>query len=103
LLIRRLPTRVQGGVRWLRRPSARLARIPAGILLILGGIFAILPILGLWMLPLGLVLLAEDLSPLRRGNDRILSWIERRHPQWMGLPSTSSPPRCPERIPDDHR
>ena len=85
LLIARLPTRLQRTIRWLRRPSVRWVRIPAGLLLILGSVFSILPILGLWMLPLGLVLLAEDVKPLRRGMDRVLAWIERRRPHWMGL------------------
>ena len=66
LLIRRLPARLQCIVRWLRRPSARWVRIAAAVLLMLGGVFSILPVLGLWMLPLGLVLLAEDVRPLRR-------------------------------------
>src|SRR6185437_3050620 len=86
LLIRRLPTRLQSAVRWLRRPSARWVRIPAGVLLIVGSVFSILPVLGLWMLPLGLVLLAEDVKPLRRGMDRVLAWIEHHRPHWMGLP-----------------
>lgn len=86
LLVRRLPPRPRTVVRRLRRPSARWMRIPAGLLLILGGVFSILPILGLWMLPLGLVLLAEDVKPLRRGMDRVLAWIEHRRPHWMGLP-----------------
>jgi hypothetical protein len=34
-------------------------RIPLAILLIFGGIFSFLPVLGLWMLPLGLVLFAQ--------------------------------------------
>jgi hypothetical protein len=94
LLIRRLPQRLQGPVRWLRQPRARWLRIPAGLLLIVGGVFSILPVLGLWMLPLGLVLLAEDLPPMRRGTDSVLIWIERRRPHWMGLPcSPSSPSR----------
>lgn len=86
LLIQRLPDRLQGIVRWLRLPTARWVRIPASLLLILGGVFSILPILGLWMLPLGLMLLAEDVRPLRRGADRVLLWIERNHPNWMGSP-----------------
>ena len=43
----------------------RLVRIPLGLALILGGIFAILPVLGLWMLPFGLILLAVDIPALR--------------------------------------
>ena len=85
LLIQRLPSGFQPKVRWLRRPSARLARIAAGVLLILGGLLFFLPILGLWMLPLGLLLLAEDIKLLRRGSDNILAWIEHRRPHWLGL------------------
>lgn len=85
LLIRRLPGRMQPSIRWLRRPSARWARIPAGGLLIVGGALAILPVFGLWMLPLGVVLLAEDVRPLRRQTDRALAWIEHKRPHWMGL------------------
>src|SRR5690348_8507268 len=76
LLIRRLPRRLQAVVRWLRRPIARFVRIPAGLLLIVGGLLSILPVFGLWMLPLGLVLLAEDVPPLRRATGHVLAWIE---------------------------
>ena len=41
---------------------------------------AILPVFGLWMLPLGLILLAEDLPIVRRGVTRALDWLERRRP-----------------------
>lgn len=82
-LIDRLPRRMQSGVRWLRRPSSRWARIPAGVLLILGSLLSLLPVFGLWMLPLGLVLLAEDIPWLRRRRDRLLDWIERRRPHWL--------------------
>lgn len=40
-----------------------------GILLVLGGLLGFLPVLGFWMIPLGIGLLALDLPPLRR-------WIE---------------------------
>jgi hypothetical protein len=95
LLVRRLPQRLQRGVRWLRRPAARWVRIPAGLLLVVASLFSILPILGLWILPLGLVLLAEDVPPVRRATDRVLIWIERRRPHWMGLPKDSHPERLP--------
>lgn len=54
-----------GALSWLRRPSSRIFRIPLAVLLIFGGIFSILPGLGIWMLPLGLLLLAIDLPALR--------------------------------------
>jgi hypothetical protein len=82
-LLRRLPGRMQATTRWLRKPASRWARIPAGILLILGGFLAILPVFGLWMLPLGLMLLADDIPPLRRTRDRVLAWLERRRPNWF--------------------
>jgi hypothetical protein len=65
-------------VRWLRRPSSRLVRIPLAILLVLGGIFSILPVLGLWMLPLGLLLIAQDVPFLQKPLARIMGWIERK-------------------------
>lgn len=55
-----------GGLRWLRHPASRWARIPTGTLLMLGGIFSILPGLGIWMLPLGLLLLSTDIPFLRK-------------------------------------
>ncbi len=53
------------------------------MLFTLGGVFAILPVLGLWMLPVGLVLLSEDIPVLRRQTDRALNWIERKRPHWF--------------------
>jgi hypothetical protein len=57
-----------------------LAPHPAGLLLILGGLLSFLPILGIWMLPLGLLLLAEDLPVLRSWRSRILDLIEHHRP-----------------------
>lgn len=82
-LIERLPRELRATVRWLRRPSSRWVRITGGVLLIAGSFLSILPIFGLWMLPLGLTLLAEDIAPLRQLRDRILDWIERRRPHWF--------------------
>ncbi|HTO65507.1 MAG TPA: hypothetical protein VMM15_30125 [Bradyrhizobium sp.] len=82
-LIDRLPQRLRPTLRSLRQPSRRWLRIPAGFLLILGGLLAVLPVLGLWMLPLGLVLLAEDVAVLRSLRSRLLDLIERRHPAWL--------------------
>ena len=65
-------------VAWLRKPSSMLVRIPLAILLIAGGIFSFLPILGLWMLPLGLVLFAQDVPILQGPMARMLGWIERK-------------------------
>jgi hypothetical protein len=77
-LLERLPRRLGNAVLWLRRPSSRWVRIPSGILLVAGSVLSFLPVFGVWMLPLGLLLLGEDFPPLRRFNHRVLSWIERR-------------------------
>ena len=49
----------------LRRDSWFPIRFPLALLLIAGGLFSFLPVLGIWMLPLGLLLLAVDLPILR--------------------------------------
>ena len=60
-------------------PASRVARIGLGIVLILGGIFSILPVLGLWMLPLGLIVLSVDFPIVRRWRRRVeLWWASRR-------------------------
>ncbi len=40
------------------------ARLLLGLLLMLGGVFAFLPVLGIWMLPLGFAIAALDVKPL---------------------------------------
>ena len=55
-----------------------VVRIPMAILLIAGGIFSILPVFGLWMLPLGLVLFAQDVPVLQKPMANLLGWIERK-------------------------
>lgn len=64
-LLGRLPGRIEARILWLRHPRRRLLRMAAGLLLVLGGLLSILPVLGIWMLPLGLALLAEDWPVLK--------------------------------------
>jgi hypothetical protein len=52
--------------RRVRVPGNVMLRIGFGILCILGGFLWFLPVLGLWMLPLGLLILSVDLPPIRR-------------------------------------
>ena len=74
----KLSPRLARFVGWLRKPSSRLVRIPLAILLMAGGIFSFLPVLGLWMLPLGLLLFAQDIPILQKPTARTLGWIERK-------------------------
>lgn len=70
----------------LREPKAVWVRVPAGIALAGGGVLSVLPGLGVWMLPIGLALLAHDVPVMRRplasvlrfSNDKIEQRRERR-------------------------
>lgn len=77
-----VPPRLGGALRWLRHPRSRGIRLPVGALLVLGGVFSILPGLGIWMLPLGLLLLAGDVPFLRRP---VARFTIRTAELWAGL------------------
>ncbi len=64
-LERRLPQGLSRRLRWLRGPADPRVRMLSGGLLVLGGLFSFLPVLGIWMLPLGLLLLAFDIPALK--------------------------------------
>lgn len=76
----RLPESFRGFVRWLRRPGSGWTRIPLGIVLILCGLVGFLPVLGFWMIPLGLLVLAIDLPFVRPPMIRLLDWVEVKWP-----------------------
>jgi hypothetical protein len=77
--------RATGGVRrlirQLRRHRHRWVRLGAGVALILGGVFAFLPVLGIWMLPLGFIILSDETGYLRRPRRRLQVWLGRRYPR----------------------
>lgn|GEM_PF-593721 len=50
-----------------------------GLLLMFLGLLGFLPILGFWMIPLGLALLATDIPPIRRWLRHHLAHSRRRH------------------------
>jgi hypothetical protein len=77
-----LPPSIRRFFHWLRQPSCLLVRIVVCILLIVGGVFSFLPILGFWMLPLGLIIIAQDLPFLQAPLVRILRWIELKWENW---------------------
>ena len=54
----------------IRLPRSKLKRVLLGSALMLGGMLWFLPILGLWMLPLGIMVLSIDFHPLRRARRR---------------------------------
>jgi hypothetical protein len=81
-----LPARMCQFFRWLRRPSSRVVRILVSALLIVGGTFSFLPVLGTWMLPLGLIIISQDLPFLQAPLLRAFQWMdmtwERLHAWW---------------------
>ena len=68
----------------LRGKRAIWVRAPTGVALVGGGVlgFLPLPIVGIWMLPVGLALLAHDVPVMRRPMARVLRFtngkIEKR-------------------------
>ncbi len=63
-------TTLKFGKRRLQLPASRLLRILIGIVLIVGGFLGFLPVLGFWMVPLGLIVLSIDLPSVRRWRRR---------------------------------
>ena len=67
-------------------PSNMLLRVALGIILVFGGFLGFLPVLGFWMLPLGLLILSIDLPPVRRWRRNLTvrfgDWFKER---WPGL------------------
>ena len=76
------PRWVRSTAQWLRAPSRFWLRLIGGILLILGGFLAILPLFGLWMLPLGLALIADDVPWLKVRLEHVARWCERMWRKW---------------------
>jgi len=65
-------------------PKSRLLRIAIGVVLILLGVVGFLPILGFWMIPLGLFVLSIDIPAVRRWRRhlevRIGHWLKANYP-----------------------
>jgi hypothetical protein len=75
---KRHPHQISIGRFSVKVPASRTLRIALGIGLIIGGLLGFLPILGFWMLPLGLLLLSIDFHFARRFRRRIEVWWGRR-------------------------
>lgn len=85
--------RISFGRRTMPLPRNRLLRLAIGGLLVLFGLVGFLPILGFWMVPLGLMVLSIDLPPVRRLRRRAEVAILRRWYAWRGRRSGSAAPR----------
>ena len=74
-LERELPDRVVRALRWLRDPNSRWVRLPLGVLFIVGGLLWFLPVLGIELLPIGLLLISEDVPFLRKPVANGILWL----------------------------
>lgn len=85
MITAKLPAKMRRAIQWLRKPEQKWVRLPSGLLLMLGGLLSFLPVLGVWMLPLGILLLAEDIPLFQSLSGKMLGWIARRKPTWLGI------------------
>ena len=56
---------------WIKHPKWKWLRPPIGVALVILGMFGFLPVLGFWMIPLGLAILAVDFH----WAERALDWL----------------------------
>ncbi|MFN4144142.1 hypothetical protein [Aestuariivirga sp.] len=66
-------------------PRHWLPRMTLGGSMVAGGLLGFLPVLGYWMVPVGLAILAVDFPPVRRFQRRLTvrlgTWLHRRWPR----------------------
>lgn len=65
-------------------PGQKWQRVTLGVVLCVGGCLGFLPILGFWMLPLGILILSIEFHPIRRFRRRTEVWYGRwraKHPK----------------------
>ena len=85
--VRRLPLRVAGTLRRLRHPRSFWVRAPVAGVLLVGGVFGFLPVVGFWMLPVALLLIAQDMPFLRPPMARFLRWLHSKWPEPKPVPT----------------
>lgn len=62
----------------MKLPQSRPLRVGLGSALVAGGVLGFLPVLGFWMLPLGVIVLSVDSPTMRRLRRRTTVWLGRR-------------------------
>jgi hypothetical protein len=80
-LARRWP-RLGGALAWLTAPHRWLFRLPVAVFFILGGLVGFLPVVGFWMLPIGVLLIAVDLPVLRPAAGRLVVRLRAVFRRW---------------------
>jgi hypothetical protein len=77
------PDRVSRAIRWLRDPKGRWVRLPLGIAIIAANLLGpVVPFLGIEFVPIGLLLIAQDVPPLKKPVARGTLWLEHKWLAW---------------------
>nr|WP_318272687.1 hypothetical protein [Paracoccus saliphilus] len=66
----------------IQRRTGVLVRVPLALLLLIGGMLSFLPVVGLWMIPLGLMVLAIDMPVLQPAVSAAMVRLRRRWQLW---------------------
>jgi membrane-bound ClpP family serine protease len=82
VLERQVPEWLARVIRWVRDPDKRRIRLAIGILCIGLSFFFWLPVIGIELLPIGLLLIAIDVPLLRKPVALSLLWMLRK---WVAL------------------
>lgn len=74
-LLKELPDALARALARLSAPGMRWVRFGFGVLFIVGGLLSFLPVLGFELLPLGVLLLAQDAPVLHRPVGAATLWV----------------------------
>jgi len=99
-----MATKIRFANRHFHLPRSKPIRIGLGILLVACGLLGFLPVLGFWMIPLGLLVLSVDIPIVRRRRRKLAVWWHRRQgngdaSEWPGPSRRRTTP--PERRSSD--
>jgi hypothetical protein len=99
-----MSTKLKFGKRYIKLPGSRPVRMAMGILLVIAGLVGFLPILGFWMVPMGLLILSVDSPRIRRLRRRLEvrwgRWLQRRRAAKVARNAASGVQHHGQRKPD---
>ena len=81
-----LPDKPAHALHWLHKPTSKYVRMPLGVFCVVASFFAFLPLIGIEFLPIGLLLIAQDVPFLRKPVGKavlpLLDWAGRMQKKW---------------------
>jgi purine-cytosine permease-like protein len=82
---------IRFGKKSISLPRNRIARVAVGSGFIVGGTLGFLPVLGFWMVPIGLIVLSHDFPRVRRLRRRSEVALLRRWQRLRGKGAPAAP------------